>query len=331
LVAEAVKALVGELVGDSDRSMAVEDFRGEEVDLAAVADACQTPPFLADRRVVIARDVGRWSTEEIRPLLAYLEDPIPTTALVLAGGGGQTAPKLVATVKEKGHVVATSINSRDTKGWVRDRLRNAPVRLDAAAEALVVSHLGEDVTRLRSLIDVLVAAFGEGCRLGAADVEPHLGAAGSVTPWELTDAIDEGRTEVALALLHRMLGAGERHPLVVLTTLHRHAQSMLRVSSPHIATEAQAAAALGIGSGRSTYPAKKALASARRLGPPAVAESVSLVADAELYLKGTQEWPGELVLEVLVARLCRLSRGAGRRMAPPAGARRGSVSTPGRR
>ena len=59
---------------------------------------------------------------------------------------------------------------------------------------------------------------------------------------------------------------------------------------------------------RSAYPAKKALGTARRWGSAAIAEAVGLVADAELDLKGASAWAPEAVLEVLVARLCRLAR-----------------------
>jgi DNA polymerase-3 subunit delta len=132
-----------------------------------------------------------------------------------------------------------------------------------------------------------------------------------VAPWTFTDAIDAGRTEDALVQLHRLLGGGDRHPLVVLAILHRHVQGLLRLDDPSIHDDAAAAAALGIAPGRSTFPAKKALAASRRWGSGAVAEAIGLVADAELGLKGASAWPGEAVLEVLVARLCRLARAGG--------------------
>ncbi len=311
LVGEAVRSVVADLVGDADRSLAVEDFRGEDVDLAAVADACQTPPFLADRRVVVVRDIGRWSTEEVAPLLAYLEHPLETTSLVLVAGGGRVAPKLAAAVKAKGHLVSTQVAGRDAKAWVRARIAESPVRLDAAAEALLEAHLGEDLSRLSSVLEVLAAAHGDGHRLRPADVEPYLGEAGSVAPWDFTDAVEGGQPDVALGQLHRMLGAGARHPLVVLAILTRQVQGLMQVDDPGITSEAAAAAAMGIAKGRSTFPAKKALVSARRLGSARIAEAVGLVADAEVALKGGQDWPGELVLEVLVARLCRLFRTAG--------------------
>jgi DNA polymerase-3 subunit delta len=308
LVAEAVSALLADLVGAEDRAFAVEDAGADEVDLAAVADSCATPPFLAARRIVVVRDAGRFATDEVAPLLAYLEDPLPTTVLVLAAGGGAIAPKLAAAVKSRGQVIATKVGPRETRDWIRGRLRGAAVRFDAAAEALIEAHLGEDISRLGALLEVLTAAYDEGARLGPAEIEPYLGEAGAMAPWTFTDAVDAGHTDEALAQLHRLLGGGQRHPLVVLAILHRHVQSLLRVDSPDIRSEAQAADALGIPKGRSTYPAKKALTAARRWGSAGLGEAVGLAAAAEVDLKGGSAWPPEAVLEVLVARLCRLAR-----------------------
>lgn len=73
---------------------------------------------------------------------------------------------------------------------------------------------------------------------------------------------------------------------------------------------------MGIAKGRSTFPAKKALNSARRWGSAGIADGIQLVAQAELDLKGASAWPAEAVLEVLVARLCfraRAGRAASRR------------------
>jgi len=295
-----------------------------------VADSCATPPFLAGRRIVVVRDIGRFTTEEVGPLLAYLEDPLPSTVLVLAAGEGQTPPRLVAAVKAHGHVLSTRVTGRESSNWVRERVRAGPVRLDSAAERVVQDHLGEDFARLGALLEILASAYGEGARLGPDEVEPYLGEAGAVAPWDFTDAIDAGDTEKALGLLHRLLGAGERHPLVVLAILHRHVQSLLRVDSPAIRTEAQAAEAMGIPRGRSTYPAKKAVTAAQRWGSAGIAEGVGRVADAELALKGASAWPPDTVLEILVARLCRLARAragapAGRARAP---AGRGARSAP---
>jgi DNA polymerase III subunit delta len=330
LVGEAVAGLIAQLVGASERSLVLEDFSGEEVDVAAMAGACRTPPFLGDRRVVVLREAGRFNFDQLQPLLSYLEEPLPTTKLVVSGGGGPLPAKFVNGFKAAPGTVAVSgdVSSREAHNWVTQRVAQGPVSLAPAAAALVESHLGEDLNRLGALLATLEAAYGPGAKIGPEELAPYLGRPGSVPPWDLTDAIDKGETEVALIVLHRLMDAGGRHPLVVLAVLQRHFGNVLRVQSPDVATEAQAAEALGIAKGRSTFPAKKALDAARRLGPRGSADSVMALADAELAIKGKLDWEPELVLEVLVARLCRLSRSARGAAAPPGGRSRSRQSTP---
>ena len=303
LVADAVRALVQELsAGDAS---AVEEHSGDDVGAGVIAAACQTPPFLAERRVVVAREIGRFRTEELTPVLAWLADPLPSTALVLTAGGGQVSQKLVNAVKKVGTVVDTGAGrGRARTQWLADRLKNAPVRLDREAVTQLGEHLGEDVGRLTTLLEALAVAYGEGAHIGAEELMPFLGEAGSVAPWDLTDAIDRGKkgTADALSQLHRLLGAGERHALVVLATLHRHYGAMLRLDGAGARDENAAAAILGT----APYPAKKAMVQARRLGSVKIAQAIVLLAEADLDLRGAGGWPDKLVLEVLVARLSRL-------------------------
>jgi DNA polymerase-3 subunit delta len=326
LVMDAVADLVNRLVEGAERSLVLEDHSGEDLDIGAVVDACATPPFLADRRVVVLRDAGRFEADQLQALMSYLEDPLPTTRLVVAGGGGALPPKFVAAFKQAAGatLVNTDVSAKEAHGWVSQRLARGPVKLAPDAAAIVERHLGEDLNRLGALLATLEAAYGHGAAVQADDLKPYLGEPGSVPPWDLTDAIDKGETEMALKVLHRLLEAGGRHPLVVLAILQRHFGNVLRVQSPAITSEAEAAEALGMAKARSTFPARKALDAARRLGPGGAGDAIVALADAELTLKGKLDLPPELTLEVLVARLCRLSRAArgGARTAATAGSQR---------
>jgi DNA polymerase-3 subunit delta len=293
-----------ELAGE-DRSLALEELGGEELTPAAVVDAALTPPFLTARRVLVVREVGRWTEEDVAPLVAYLADPLETTSLVLVAGGGRTARGLSAAAKKAGQVLSAGLPNagRARTSWVTERLSAAPLRFDAPAGSLLAEHLGEDLGRLPAIVDALVSTYGEGARIGVEQVEPFLGEAGGVAPWDLTDAIDRADTAAALAALHRLTGAGERHPLVVLATLHGHYASMLKLDGSGIRAEADAATALGI----HPFRAKKLLAQTNRLGSAAIGRAICLLADADLDLRGLRNLPEDVVLDVLVARLSRLA------------------------
>lgn len=309
LVAQEARSLIERLVGGHDPSLVVEEHGGsssEELDVGAVVDACTTPPFLVDRRVVVVREAGRLTAADAGRLVSALADPVPSITLVLVAGGGTVPQQLVKAVSAAGQVVDTSVGTgRDRSRWLGEQLREGPVRLSAGAAKRLGGHLGDDLGRLAGVLQTLAVAYGEGSSVSEEQLEPFLGEAGSVPPWDLTDAIDEGATAVALATLHRMTGAGGRAAPEIVAVLHRHFSNMLRLDGAGVGSGEEAAALLGV---RSAFVAKKALAQGNRLGGERVAQAIGLIADADLDVKGRTALSPELVLEVLVARLSRLTR-----------------------
>jgi DNA polymerase-3 subunit delta len=305
LLGAAVTELVRELVGDDDRDLLVDEFDDDEYDVATVVASAQTPPFLTDRRIVVARGLDRFNADALRGLSAYLAEPMHTTDLVLATSGAP--PKhLVDALKRAGATQRDTdapSRAKDRRRWFDEQLELSGLRLDPGAAALVLDQLGEDVGRLTSLLATLESTFGSTKRLGVDDVRPFLGEAGGVPPWDLTDAVDRGDTEAALVALRRMQRAGDRHPLQVMAVLHNHFVRVLRLDGTDAGGEKDAAAILGI----APFQARKALDQYRRLGHDGVVRAFSILAQADLDLRGESDLPGEVVMEVAVARLSRLA------------------------
>ena len=199
---------------------------------------------------------------------------------------------------------------RNAKAWVNEHIAATGLVLDGAARELLVDRLGEDVARLRGVLDTLQATFGPKVSLSADDIEPYLGEAGSLAPWALTDAIDKGAIPEALDRLHRMLGPGERGALQIMGSLNGHYSRMLALEGADVRDQNDAAAVLGMRG--STFPAKKALDQSRRLGHDGIVQAFTLLAQADRDLRGERAYPreiaDELVMELLVARLTNLSR-----------------------
>jgi DNA polymerase-3 subunit delta len=303
----AVHDLVDELVGDGERSMMVDEFDDDEYEMRLVVDAAQTPSFLTDKRVVVARDVGRFDADELKPMLEYLENPLDSSDLVLVVNGGSVPKKLGDAVKAVGTVTNTSPPGRakERQGWIVDHIAAAGLRIKPDAAVQLGAWLGEDPGRLDGILATLTSTYGSDHVLGFDDIAPFLGEAGGVPPWDLTDAIDGGNTSTALELLGRMIHGGERHPLQIMAILHGHYANIAKLDGADARSEQDAMAATGI---KSPYPAKKALANHRRLGAAGSKRAIELLAAADLDLRGEKDLEPELVMEVLVARLSKLRR-----------------------
>jgi DNA polymerase III subunit delta len=313
ILRDAVRELVHALAGDLDHALAVEEVGrdryappdGGDTSIVPLVDAAQTPPFLTDRRVVVGRDIDMFTrAEQVAPLVAYLDDPLPTTSLVLVWAGGRVPKSLLDAIKRAGGEQVDTSPGRKIAPWVDEQLRSAGLRLDRAATERLIAWLGDDPQRLVGVVGTLRGSYGEGARIGVAEIEPFLGEAGGVPPWELTDAVDRGDIAGALDKLHRMIDGGGRHPLQVMATLHGHYSRMLQLDGAAVRSEKDAAQLLGMKG--STFPARKALSQVRKLGHDKIVRAMDLLATADLDLRGGKAWPEPLVLEVLVARLARL-------------------------
>ena len=79
---------------------------------------------------------------------------------------------------------------------------------------------------------------------------------------------------------------------------------MASLDGAPVSGERDAAAYLGVKG--STYPVKKAMQQARKMGPSGVKRAWGLLAEADVDLRGGTAAEAEQVLEVLIARLAKL-------------------------
>lgn len=319
MVADALHNALALALGDLDPSFALEDFSASDAGEAVasrVLEALNTPAFLVERRVVAVRDAQQLSAADADALAGWMKNPTPATVLVI----GVVGAKSHRLVKAAGEVIEVNVGSRvaDRVAFVKEKMAQYRVTIDASTAQQVAERVGDDVARVDALARTLAAIFGSS-PLNFAKLEPYLGDAGDVPAWDLTDAIDAGDATLAIKVARRMLDSRSRAGLQLIAVLQRHYLNMTRLEGSGATTKEEAAAILG----GNPFPAGKALTNARRLGPARLATAVHWLSESDLALKGAVSYGGRdvvndqdltelTVLEVLVARLARLSNAARR-------------------
>ncbi len=306
LISLELTNLLQQLIGDEDRSMMLEDIDASDSQTTAVgiADALHTPPMFTERRVVLVRNAHDMASDMVTQFAQSIDTMNDTTDLVVTLTGRQ--PKALSDVFKK--AAARSIGAtvptgaKDRLSWIESHLVEAGISYTPDAARLIALWFGNDQGRLAGLIQTLRATYDEGTKLSRADIEVFLGEAGSIAPWDLTDAIDAGDVNKSLVMLHRIMI--DSHPLQVLALLANRYANMMKLDGPPMNTVADVIAVLG----GKEFTARKVLEQYQRLGSSGVAQAMSLIAQADVDLRGGKEWDDVLVMEVLVARLARLGR-----------------------
>ena len=178
----------------------------------AVIAACETLPFLADKRLVVIREhpalTGRSDADE--KLIKYLSQVPESCVLVfLARGKADARKKLYTTIKKHGAVVTfTPLTDVEVEQWIVRTFQSLGKACAPQVASLLAFTVGSDTALLRTEIDKLAALAGDRDDITENDVRAVATRSVECTVFEMVDAVVAGQEGKAFGMLRDMLTTG---------------------------------------------------------------------------------------------------------------------------
>lgn len=178
----------------------------------------ETLPFMGEWRVLAVRDCDLFTTgrkaendTKAEALLAYLQNPSPTTCLVFTiKGKADKRKKLYTALKKQGALVEfSSMGDGECAQWAQRSLRAMGKEMDGQTAAKLVFTVGRDAALLKQEMDKLYNYAGERVQLTPEDIEAVCTKSLECTVFQLVDAQVAGKNDVAFRLLSDMERNGE--------------------------------------------------------------------------------------------------------------------------
>lgn len=235
---DLVSAITDRVVDPASRDFNVDVRSAGDLNGESFHALVETPPMLADRRVVVVRGVESWRRNAKVWLVVhrYLERPSQSTVLILTSGKDQKPDKTLSA--SACHVVASALRPEEVRRWIRKRAREADLDLDPEAADHLVEVTGPDLSYLAVEIEKLAAAAPEGRPLAASDVATLVGVRRGETVHDWVDAVLTRETGRSLELLSPVLSqsgiSGVQMVMALGTALvgTRHARALLDRGTP---------------------------------------------------------------------------------------------------
>lgn len=158
---EVIAIFLGELLDPSVRDFNLDLLSAQQLDPEQLAGACSTLPMMADRRVVILRDIEAWKrkSKAKQSAVAYLAAPAPETVLVMVQGNEEAPDADLAkhaTTVDCAPLVGDALDT-----WLDRRLEEAGVTLTPDAREHLLGATGGDLGMLLSETGKLAGLGGE--------------------------------------------------------------------------------------------------------------------------------------------------------------------------
>lgn len=246
-----------------------------------ISAAANTLPMMAERRMVLVRDLAAMPAEELGKLVEYLEAPSPTTVLVAITSKLDKRMKLYAAAAKKGYLHVLEA-PRNPVPWIRDEARARGVKITPDAVNRLADAIGSDLSRLALTLDQL-ALYAADRAIGVDDVEDLVADTRERSVFELTDAIGEGRLPAAMAAVSSLCDQ-RQSAIGVIVMLARHVRqlAMVHVGKARGAGKGELSSLVGA----PPFIVDKLTQQARRYTPDALAEAEALLTATDRALKG---------------------------------------------
>jgi DNA polymerase-3 subunit delta len=201
---EAVRAILDRALDPAFRDFNLDQRSAGQLDPDALFALCTTLPMMAERRVVVLRDLeGLKRKPKLRAaLLQYLGRPAPETVLVLVQGAGDDEDKEIA--RSACAVAAEPLPTERVRKWLQRRATALGLALEDDAAGHLLEAVGGELAPLAAELEKL-AALPPGAPLTAAQVGELVGVRHGETVFDWRDAVMEDRTAPAVALLGPLL------------------------------------------------------------------------------------------------------------------------------
>ena len=313
---EKIKKSIGDATAVMTNTTLLE---GRQVTPEQLRAACETVPFLADKRLVIVEGLleqselkGRTGkkksarqpepAEAYKPIVDGIRNLPPSTELVIIGGRINDRNPLLRELMSVAKVKSFPLlKTRDLPQWIERRLAShgKGSRISPQAATLMSRLVGSDLWTMANEIDKLVLFTG-GRQIEEEDVRAVVSSAQDASVFNMVDAILELRIGTAQELLQQLFRQGMA-PAQVLVMLSRQVRIIFQVKEMREGgrSRGEIQSKLGL---YNDFVLRKAWEQADSYSPARIRDVYHKLLETDIAIK-TGKLEGELALDVLIAEL----------------------------
>ena len=302
LSSEATQSVIDSALSTNERGFNLDVVYGSEADAREIILHALSFPMMAERRVVIVRDVDKLANKEL--LSTYIENPSPTTSLVLVSTKPDFRKKPYATAKRTGNVFEFKpLYENQVPSWVVKRVRQQGKEIESDASKMLTAHIGTSLREIQNELNKLYIFIGDRKLITETDIRAVVGVSKEFNIFELQKTLGARNLRRSVEILERMLNAGESGTMIVFM-LTRYFLALWRLSDlqRHGSSHNAIAEAVNI----NPYFLKEYQEAARLFAPSDIENAFVLLAEADEQLKFTSV-DEKQVMHGLIVRLLKNS------------------------
>ncbi len=194
---------------------------GRDVSIEDILSNAKRFPMMAERQVVIVKEAQDLS-RTIESLVAYAENPQPSTVLVLCYKYKtlDKRKKLTKTITKHGVLFESKkLYENQVGDWIRRVLAGKSYNIEPKATLMLIEFLGTDLSKINNELEKLILILPKESLITAAHIEENIGISKDFNNFELRKAVGGKHIVKANQIVQYFAQNPRNNPLVMTISL----------------------------------------------------------------------------------------------------------------
>ncbi len=301
---KAVEFAEHHILSEAEASFNLTIFYGKDANWPDIINACRRYPMFAERQVVLLKEAQQM--RDVEKLESYMENPLHSTVFVVSYKEKKldARKKFAKLIKEKGVLLTTKkIYDSQLPEWTQNLLQVKGLTISQKGLALLVDHIGNDLTRIENEVDKICVNLGKRTNITEDDIEKYIGVSKDYNVFELQSALAAKDLARSIRIIQYFEANPKAGPIqLVLPSLYSFFSKVFMIFGAGTSDEKTIASSIGV----NPYFMKEYLQAARVYTYPGVERVLLLLHNYNLKSVGVGDSGTEdasLLKEMLVKML----------------------------
>ncbi len=225
LVEKYMQAILDHALTPGDEDFNLDLLYGNETEGSQIVNTAMAFPMMADRRVVIVKNIHLVKDPGLDLLIKYLKKPSSTTCLVLSSASKEKK-RLRDIAKLCDELECSPIKDYKIPEWIKEYLKGKHLKITEEALRFLHGHAGSSLQNISSEIDKIVLNLDNKDLIDIGDVEAVVGISKQYNVFELCDRVGHKDIVNSIHIVNQLIQLGEA-PGMIISQLARHFQRLI--------------------------------------------------------------------------------------------------------
>ena len=217
-----VKYIVDTCVDPATKDFNCDILQAEESDGDGIVAMASSFPMMADKRIIVVKNVQKLSTADKKRIGGYVVSPLESTILVLTAKKIDRRQQFYAgLIKHAAWVESKPLYENQAVDWIVQHLKEQQVTIVHDAASFLVQQVGTSIWNLENELNKLLTYCNYKKQIIMDDVTAVAGVSRKYNTWELADAVGRKDLKTSIAIVKHLFEEGASAPGILITLTQR--------------------------------------------------------------------------------------------------------------